>query len=451
MIKMSNVLSSDYRSIADKISTFNKYGDIVEFYEAFIEKYKILNDKYLFTESFEPGFVFDQLEQRFRIRDRVLFGIPFGIKDVFNTKVLPTSMGSTLWQGFKAGNNARVVDELVDNGGIVFSKTTTAEFAVHFCQNNKTVNPYNASRVTGTSSVGSAVAVACGALPICLGTQTAGSIIRPASFCGVYGFKPSFGAFDRTGCLKTSDTLDTIGFLGSDIYGLQEVFLATFQHDLSYPFAQNYFLQQRIFRRKGSLRIGVITDQFEGYPDYDPYVKDDFSKAVDLLNNAGIDSSLVKGAEFINDIHRMHHEIYCKSLSYYFQNEQKQGFGLSKIMAEMIAIGNRIPVEHYVSAIKRQPYYRTRFNSIFSDYDFILTPSTASVAPPIEAHEHGIEREVEKADTCLIWTFLGYPTLSIPAFWSEEHKMPFGLQIVAPKYCDLALLEFAQRIVKHLR
>ena len=167
--------------------------------------------------------------------------MPFGIKDVFNTKVLPTSMGSQIWKGFNAGNNARAIDNLVFNGGIIFSKTTTAEFAVHFISPGKTKNPYNINHITGTSSSGSAVAVACGALPVALGTQTAGSIIRPASFCGVYGFKPSFGAIDRTGVLKTNDTFDTIGLLSADIYGIKKTFYNIFQKGKDYPYSINFF------------------------------------------------------------------------------------------------------------------------------------------------------------------------------------------------------------------
>ncbi|MBU1052659.1 MAG: amidase [Proteobacteria bacterium] len=450
MIRLPKVRSSDYCSIADKISNLRYCEEIVQYYEDFIEQYKLLDNKYSFSESVDFDFIFEQLEENLKIRDRELFGIPFGIKDVFNTKVLPTSMGSQIWEGFKAGNNARIVDEIVDRGGIVFSKTTTAEFAVHFIQNNKTINPHNASRITGTSSAGSAVAVACGALPICLGTQTAGSIIRPASFCGVFGFKPSFGAFDRTGCLKTADTLDTIGFLGSDISGLQSAFLSTFQQDLSYPLAQNFFLEQRKKSEKGLLKIGVISDQFKGYQDFDSHVKNDFSKAVDLLQTKGSDVSLMKNVEFINDIHEMHYAIYCKSLSYYFQQEVKQGAAISKIMSEMISLGDQIPIEQYISAIKQQPEYRHQFDDVFRDYDFIVTPSTASVAPLIETQDEQTGRSVEKDDTCLIWTFLGYPTLSIPAFWSEKHQMPFGLQIIAPKYCDLPLLEFGEHIMKCL-
>jgi Asp-tRNA(Asn)/Glu-tRNA(Gln) amidotransferase A subunit family amidase len=414
-----------------------------EFYGELIERYSRLDGEFFFSEAFDPAWVLEQLDDCLAIRDRELFGIPFGVKDVFNTNVLPTSMGSEIWKGFRAGNNARIVDEITDRGGIVFGKTTTAEFAVHYIQHGSTLNPHDPNRIAGTSSAGSAVAVACGALPIGLGTQTAGSIVRPASFCGVYGFKPSFGALDRTGCLKTADTLDTIGLLGSDMYGLSQTFSATFQRDRNYPFAHRYFDEMRDFHKKDKVRVGVIDTQFEGYADYDPCVKEDFEAAVEGLAGAGIEICHVDGLELINDVHSLHDIIYCKSLSYYFQNEFEHGSGMSDVMSEMISLGSRISAEEYVDALNRQPEYRLRVDEITAPYDFLVTPSTASVAPMIG--------EKEKDDTCLIWSFLGYPVLSVPAFSSTEHNAPFGLQIIARRFADLPLLAFGERVVGLLR
>lgn len=442
MITLPAERPTDFKSIEEQVSRLRSPTGLRAYFEEFVARYVLLNDQYLFTESFDAQFVFDQLSAGLALRDRELFAMPFGVKDVFNTAVLPTSMGSDIWRGFQAGNNARIVDEIADRGGIVFSKTTTAEFAVHYIQNGRTINPRDAKRITGTSSAGSAVAVACGALPIALGTQTAGSIVRPASFCGTFGLKPSFGAFDRTGCLKTTDTLDTIGFLGSDLYGLRRAFCATFQQDRNYPFAKSYADFLRRFRRNSQLKIGIVTEQFDGYATYDQEVKVDFATAVDSLADAGLEVSAVRNASFINAIHPLHDTIYCKALSYYFQEEFKRGSGMSDIMSEMIAKGNRIAPTEYVQALRQQPEYRARFDRVIADYDFLVTPSTASVAPLLG--------QEERVDTCLIWTFFGYPVISIPAFQSSSTGLPFGLQVIAPKYGDLALLEFAERIVAAL-
>jgi Asp-tRNA(Asn)/Glu-tRNA(Gln) amidotransferase A subunit family amidase len=334
----------------------------------------------------------------------------------------------------------------LDRGAILFSKTTTAEFAVHYIQAGKTLNPHNPQHITGTSSAGSAVAVASGALPICMGTQTGGSIVRPASFCGVFGFKPSFGAYDRTGTLKTTDTLDTIGLLGSDIYGIKKTFVSTFQKEPQYPGAKNYFdLPKRILARP-RLRIGIVTDQFRGYRDYSREVRDDFDLTVSRLQHSGFEIQAPRAIDFINEVHPLQDRIYCKALSYYFQEESKRGVDLSPVMSEMIRLGQKITAEQYVQAVARQPMLRAQFDKVFETVDFLITPSTATAAPRIaqnsaHATDTGFVRQDEIDDTCLIWTFFGYPVLSLPTYWSESLGLPYGLQVVGPKFSDLALLD----------
>ena len=439
MIKIPQDKLTNYKTLEKVINSFKSKSDLTDYFQGFIANYKKLDKKFSFSESLDEEYIFDQLDEKLVIRDRPLFGIPFGVKDVFNTKTLPTTMGSEVWRGFMAGNNARVVDEISDRGGLIFSKTTTAEFAVHYIQAGETLNPHNSSHITGTSSAGSAVAVACGALPISLGTQTAGSIIRPASFCGVYGFKPSFGAIDRTGVLKTADTLDTIGLLSSDIYGLRKVFFEIFQKDRNYPNAKKYFDYYLGFKEKRELKIGIVTSQFKPFESYKSYVKDTFNQFINELTSSEFLFEEVPKIEFINEIHSLHDIIYCKSLSYYFKAEYASGSGVSDLMTDMILKGEGISKDMFIDASERQPDYRLRFDSIFKNYDFILTPSTASAAPIIG--------ETELDDTSLIWTFMGYPVISLPVFWSEELGLPYGLQIIAPKFGDFSLLDFSQSVL----
>jgi Asp-tRNA(Asn)/Glu-tRNA(Gln) amidotransferase A subunit family amidase len=348
-------------------------------------------------------------------------------------------MGSEIWKGFKAGNNARVVDDISESGGIIFSKTTTAEFAVHFITPETTLNPYNQNHITGTSSSGSAVSVSCGALPISLGTQTAGSIIRPASFCGIYGFKPSFGAIDRTGVLKTNDTFDTIGFLSADIYGIKKVLYNTMQKGKDYPYSLNYFLNFQKYKQKNALdiKIGLISDNLLIFKGFENYVKNDFSATISNISKY-FNISDIPYLKFLDEIHSLHETMYSKSLSYYFKNEVKNHESVSKVMREMIKRGDRISTNSYVDCLKKQPIFRKKFDEIFENYDFIIVPSTASYAPEISKNEIN--------DTCLIWTFLGYPAITIPLYICIEKNLPYGLQIIAKKYDDFALLDFSERI-----
>lgn len=439
MIKLSRFPENNYQKIENDIKELGSLDGVINYYESFIERYKRLDDLYTFTEYLNEDYIYSQLAEKYHYKIRTFFGMPFGVKDVFNTNVLPTTMGSVVWKDFRAGNNARVVDEISDRGGLIFSKTKTAEFAVHYIQDGETKNPHNTGRITGTSSAGSAVAVASGALPICLGTQTAGSIVRPSSFCGVYGFKPSFGAFDRTGVLKTTDTLDTIGLIGADLYGIRKTFTEVFQKDRNYPNAARYFYNHESYLNKPTPRIGVLTDQFEKYGDYDQQVKSDFSLLLDQLSQTYPDISRVENTPYINSIHQLHDTIYCKSLSYYFQDEYARGSGVSDLMNMMIEKGKKVDTASFKSALAQQPEIRRKFDKAFEGYDFILTPSTASAAPEIG--------KPERDDTSLIWTFLGYPAISLPVFHDEELSMPFGLQVIAPKFSDFSLLDFSERIV----
>ena len=165
-----------------------------EIAEQCIERIEEYNDKYKVWVSYDEKKLHEQSDKiSERIGNgesiRVLEGIPVGVKDIFNTYDFPTQMGSPLWKGFTAGNDARFVYYLKEAGAIIPGKTDTAEFAVHAIGN--CLNPHDVTRTPGTSSSGSSVAVALGMTPAAIGTQTAGSIVRPASFCGVYGCKPS--------------------------------------------------------------------------------------------------------------------------------------------------------------------------------------------------------------------------------------------------------------------
>lgn len=434
MINLQIRKENNFEYLENKISNLS-VNEITEYYLEYIENYILLDKKYGFNESIDKNFIIEQIKNC--ESQKKLSYMPFGIKDVFNTKVLPTSMGSQIWKGFKAGNNARVIDNLVFNGGIIFSKTTTAEFAVHFITPGKTKNPYNINNITGTSSSGSAVAVACGALPVALGTQTAGSIIRPASFCGVYGFKPSFGSIDRTGVLKTNDTFDTIGLLSADIYGIKKTFYNIFQKGRDYPYSINFFENFSKYNKNlNKLKIGILDNSLNVFKNFTNVVMSDFELVKKTIEE-NYEMHEIESIDFLNEIHPIHEDMYAKSLSYYFQNEIKQNESISDIMLEMIKKGDNITAEKYVKISKLQPVFTNKMNEIFKQVDFIIVPSTASPAPKVG--------NIEIDDTCLIWTFLGYPSVTIPLF-TDENNLPFGLQIISKKFDDFALLEFAETI-----
>lgn len=365
-----------------------------------------------------------------------LIGLPFGVKDIFNTKDFHTQMGSPIWKNFSAGNNARSVDSILGAGGLLVGKTVTAEFAVHAL--NSTVNPHDPSKTPGTSSSGSAVAVATGMVPFALGSQTAGSIVRPSSFCGVWGMKPSFGLIPRTGVLKTTDSLDTVGYMASHGMSLKPLLTALRVSGPNYPFVYNKIDRQHINAREGSIRkIGFVKTHLYGH--VENYVKDALEKFVNRLSNES-DYSVeeISWPEELSKAHQVHSTIYNKSLSYYFQNEMKREGEITPIMRRMIELGADIKVADYFNALEMQKKFSNMVNELFETYDYVISVATSSSAP-----DRGIE---ELPDPSLIWTLCHLPTVSAPAF-SCPIGLPFGIQILSKRWGDYALLSGIEELI----
>jgi len=363
---------------------------------------------------------------------RLLEGVPFGVKDIFNTADFPTQMGSPLWKDFTPGNDARAVFNIKRQGAIIPGKTVTAEFAVHTL--DKTLNPHDISKTPGTSSSGSAVAVALGMVPAALGTQTAGSIVRPASFCGVYGFKPSFGLIPRTGTLKTTDSLDTIGFFTVFQKDLKRVFEAIRVRGSNYPFSSSALAnKERQSPPKGRpWKVAFIrTYTWDNAHDYAQKSMLEFAKK--LSSSPNIEIKEVKMPVIMQKAHQVHATIYNKTLSYYFKKEFQKSELVSPIMNDLIRLGQKISVADYQKALGEQVKMQKAMDHFLKNYDAAISLSTAGEAPE--------RNEIEQPDPALIWTLSHLPVVSVPQFVSPS-RMPFGLQIFSRKYNDYLLLSF---------
>jgi Asp-tRNA(Asn)/Glu-tRNA(Gln) amidotransferase A subunit family amidase len=341
-------------------------------------------------------------------------------------------MGSPIWKDFTPGNDARTVFYLKEAGAIIAGKTVTAEFAVHTL--DKTLNPHDVTRTPGTSSSGSAVAIALGMVPVALGTQTAGSIVRPASFCGVYGCKPSFGLIPRTGILKTTDSLDTIGFFVSLAEDLERVFNILRVHGPNYPIS-NAALKDKQRQNKPDNRpwkVAVVkTHTWEYAEEYAREALMNWSERISV--DAEIELSFVDLPIIMKKSHTIHATIYNKTLSYYFQEEYKKRELVSPVMNELIEAGNNITVADYHTALKEQEVLIHVMDDFLQNYDIMISLSTAGEAP--------LRNVVEKPDPALMWTLAHLPVVSAPVFTSPS-GMPFGLQISSRKYNDLLLFSF---------
>jgi Asp-tRNA(Asn)/Glu-tRNA(Gln) amidotransferase A subunit family amidase len=413
----------------------------VDLAKACIEQVERLEPALHVWEVFDVARLMDQaLASERRLREgepcRLLEGIPVGIKDIFNTRDFPTQMGSPLWKGFTPGNDARVVFNIREAGGVVPGKTVTAEFGVHAI--GKTLNPHDPSRTPGTSSSGSAVAVAAGMVPVALGTQTGGSIVRPASFCGIYGYKPSFGLIPRTGILKTTDSLDTVGFFARLVRDLAWVFDVVRVRGDNYPKSDAVF-QDRDRQNKPAGRpwkVALVRTHTWGHAE--DYARESFLSWAEGLSKAeGIEVTEANLPPCMERAHEVHLTIYDKTLAYYFQEEYKRTELVSPIMNEIIGRGQGITAEQYRQALRDQEGLLGEMDRFLQSYDAMVSLSTAGEAP--------LREEREKPDPALMWTLTHLPVISAPVFVSPG-GLPFGVQLIARKYNDLLLFKFADAL-----
>lgn len=369
---------------------------------------------------------------------RPLEAVPLGVKDIFNTSNLPTQMGSSLWAGFRPGNDARAVFNLKRAGGLVAGKTVTAEFAVHTL--GKTRNPWAFDRTPGTSSSGSAVAVAMGVVPAALGTQTAGSIVRPASFCGVWGMKPSFGLIPRTGMLKTTDSLDTVGFFAGHACDLRRLFEGLRVHGRDYPLsdrALNDAARQAVPRQR-PWRVGVVRPGVWAHaPEYARSALSEWLER--LARDARFEAVEATLPAEMEECHALHATIYNRALAYYFKEEFRKAELVSPIMRGLIEDGQAVSAHAYAAALDRQVELARAMDRWTQGFDVIVTLSTAGEAP--------LRHVEELPDSALMWTLTHLPAVSAPVFRSPS-ALPFGLQIVARRYNDPLMLAFVDEAVE---
>ncbi len=408
-----------------------RYRDLVE---ECINRTKEVDPKYHVWASFDEDDFLSQVDDNMTLtgRDYDMSGIPVAVKDIFNTITLPTQMGSPLWKGFTAGNDARVVHTLKEAGALIAGKTVTAEFAVHAL--NETLNPHDISLTPGTSSSGSVVSIAMGVCPVALGTQTAGSIVRPASFTGVYGFKPSFGLVPRTGILKTTDSLDSVGFFTIHYKDILRVFEAVRVRGKNYPIsnAALYDAQRQNKDKSRPWRVAFFKTCTWG--DAADYAKENMEHYINKLANLNdvevVEVELPKEFERIHDLHLT---IYRKALSYYFSKEYKTFDKMSDKMVDLIEQGVKISPAEYYDAIRDQDALCNSMDEMMKKYDVLISLSTAGVAPP---------REIEEMpDPALIWNTLQLPVVAVPGF-VNENNLPYGFQVCSRKYNDYLLLNF---------
>ncbi|PYM42824.1 MAG: amidase [Candidatus Rokuibacteriota bacterium] len=370
-----------------------------------------------------------------------LHGIPVGLKDIIDTADMPTENGSPLHAGRTPSRDAPVVSMLRGAGAVIMGKTVTTEFASAFP--NKTRNPHDPAHTPGGSSSGSAAAVAAGMVPLALGSQTGGSTIRPASFCGVYGFKPTHGLIPRHGMFMISRTLDHVGLFARTIEDIALLASLLVGYDERDPDT----------RPRARIPFVEVAAEEPPLPPMFAFVKtarwdrvagdarEAFAELTERLGDRVEEIELSSGVEAALDWHRTIMEV---ELAANLTREWNEGRAhLSASIRPRIERGRTTRALDYLAALAHLPELHEGFAELFSQrYDAILTPASTGTAPA------GLDTTGDPA-FCSLWTLCGMPAISVPLM-QGENGLPLGLQMVGPRHGDARLLRTARWLVAHL-
>jgi Asp-tRNA(Asn)/Glu-tRNA(Gln) amidotransferase A subunit family amidase len=386
----------------------------------------------------DPELALEQANRADELRARgqplgPLHGLPVGVKDIIDTADMPTENGTVLHRGRTPAEDAAVVERLRAAGAIILGKTVSTELAVY--SPGKTKNPHDPTRTPGGSSSGSAAAVSSFMVPVAVGTQTNGSVIRPAAYCGVFGFKPSHGLISRHRVLKQSPPLDTVGVMGrtlEDTALLADVLIGHDSRDQhSRPRAHPQI--SRIMAEDPPVEPRLV---FIRTPVWDQAEESTKDALRELCEHLG-DIQIMELPPIFDGALEDHRRIMEADLAASFAKEYRDGKDqLSNVLREMIERGQQVLAVDYNAALARIADYRAEIDEIINEFDAILTPATAGEAPV------GLDATGSPA-FCTIWTLAGVPALTMPIL-QGPNGMPLGVQLVSAKGDDGRLFRTAR-------
>lgn len=408
---------------------------VVEAREADVEAWQFLDHNHVLNQARAV----DQAHELGRSTGS-LAGVLIGVKDIIDARGMPTENGTPQHSGRMPVDDAACIAALRDAGAIIMGKTVTTELASY--SPGKTRNPHNPEHTPGGSSSGSAAAVAAKMCQVAIGTQTNGSVVRPASFCGVYGFKPSFGLISRTGCLEQSPPLDTIGVLArsiEDIAMTVEVMTAYDSRDTGmWP------------RARGALRSITTAEPpvephfaFVKTPYWDAHIEPETAAAFEELTAAlGSRCEPVELPQAFQHVAEWHGAIMVADIAKSYGSFLAAGPGaISERLASIIEDGRKVKAVNYNHARDMQLLCRSALDPLFDRFNAIITPASPGPAP------QGLD-STGNPIFCTIWTYCGVPAISVPLL--EINGLPVGVQLVGQFGDDARLLRTAHWLVQHL-
>ena len=370
-----------------------------------------------------------------------LNGIPVGIKDIIDTADMPTQNGTVLHEGRTPASDATAVSMLRSAGAVILGKTVTTECAYY--APGKTRNPWNPEHTPGGSSSGSAAAVAAQMVPLALGSQTNGSVIRPAAFCGAFGFKPTHGLIPRTGILKLSRALDHVGFFSRSLDDLALLGETLVGYDAGDPDT----------RPRGRIPFTQVLNEEPPIPPMLAFIKtppweratdeckEAFAELVDALGDRVEEIELIPSAADAWDWHKL---IMEADMASNLEREWQHGRDkLSPQLRGLMERGREVRVIDYQRALRGAERVVESLDDLFTErYDAILTPAAPGAAPK------GLSATGDPA-FCTLWTLCGMPAVSLPLL-RNEGGLPIGVQLVGRRNYDARLLRTARWLASRL-
>ncbi len=378
-------------------------------------------------ERFDPEIALAQargVDQRMAAGETpgLLAGVPLAVKDIFDTADLPTGHGSPIYRGHLAGADAQAVATARAAGAVVMGKTVTTEFA--YFTPGPTANPWDLSRTPGGSSSGSAAAVASGMVPLAFGSQTAGSLIRPASYCGVFALKPTHGLFSLAGVKAFAPSLDTLGWLARSADDLELMRCAL----AGQPYAPLQPQQPRM------LRLGAC--KTHEWPSLDAGGAQAWNRGLERLEAAGVPLQWLDMPADLTGLLQAQKTVMAweaaRSLVTEFDEHRSR---LSRPIFELVQLGMDTPETRYQEALALAQRGRQQVQQLMQGFDALLVPAAPGEAP------QGLAATGDPVFS-RVWTLLGLPCVNVPGLLGPN-GMPVGMQLVGHGRQERALLAAA--------
>jgi amidase len=371
----------------------------------------------------DPELALHQARERDRSSARgPLHGVPIGVKDIIDTADMPTEMGSPIYRGFRPPSDAACVALMRAAGAVILGKTATAEFAG--MTPGATRNPHHPSHTPGGSSSGSGAAVADFMVPAAFGTQTGGSVLRPASFCGIVGYKPTFGRFNRAGIKPAAESLDTLGLMARTIDDIELLDCVLVGRPPSPSQARD--LAPRIGVCRTHLWQIALPETIEAVVDSASRLAAAGARVSEVTLPDEF-AGLTRARELINNYER------ARAMGYEWHNRRDL---ISERLRRSIQQGWETPHEEYAAALALAARCRALLDGVFGTLDLLLAPCVPGEAPS-GLESTGNPRFQE------LWTLLHVPAFTLPTH-SGPNGLPVGIQLVAPMFGEARLFEAAR-------